>query len=153
MAICFKCAAQRADGDNVYGLHTTCFLEWFGLSQIHEFLDITAKSQSQAPTEDKQTPNSSFFHGKFRKYSSRLNGVSYILKVEQPEYPELPAMEFLCNKLYKMLKIPVPDHFLIQFPENQMCFVTKNFMQDYMVATLDHIWHFVKQGTQYNCET
>ena len=119
---------------------------------MHEFLDITAKSQSQAPTEN-QVNNSSFFHGKFRKYSSKLDGVGYILKVEQAEYPELPAMEFLCNKIYDILHIPIPDYYLIRFPENQACFVTKNFMHDLVASTLDHIYHFVKPGMPYDCET
>lgn len=149
---CFKCQKLLTNEDIWYGLHHNCFKQWFDLDNLEEFLDVAVRSQSQAPLENRSI-NSSFFHGKFRKYSSRLGGVSYILKVEQNEYPELPATEFLSNQIYENLKIKVPNYYLVRFPEDQICFVTKNFMSDLMASTLDHIYHFVKPETNYDCET
>ncbi len=81
-----------------------------------------------------------------------MEGV-YILKVQQQEYPELPATEFLSNQIFRSLNIPVPDHYLIKYPKDQLCFVTKNFMSDLAASTLDHIYHFVTNGEKYDCES
>ncbi|MBI3211466.1 MAG: HipA domain-containing protein, partial [Simkania negevensis] len=135
-----------------YGLHKACFKKWFGLDRLEQFSDIAIRSQSQAALH-RQAVNSSFFHGKFRKYSSNLSGISHILKVQQVGYPELPATEFLCNQIYEHLKVEIPSYYLIRFPKKQICFVTKNFMSGVMRANLDHFYHFIEAEMRYDCET
>lgn len=149
---CLKCKNSIESETDWHGLHHDCFREWFQLNQLLHFEDIAARSQSQIPRENGAI-NTSFFHGKFRKYSARLGDESYILKVEQIEYPELPATEYVSNQIFKSLKIPVPDHFLLRFPEERACFVTKNFMSKLSGSTLIHIYHFFGKGQIYDCET
>lgn len=149
--LCCRCQEEIPPGDSWYGLHTHCFKKSFH-EELIEFLDVAIRATSQVPLK-KRSFNSSFFHGKFRKYSARLGGTSYILKVQQPEYPELPATEFLCNRIYENLGIEVPPYHLIRFPEDAFCFATKNFMSGTTAATLDHIYHFMKPSMKYDCET
>lgn len=144
--ICCKCRKSLIGEKDWYGLHRNCFKEWFNLKTLEKFLNIANRSPSQKI-------NSSFFHGKFRKYSSQLGKANYILKVGQKEYPELPAMEFLCNQIYENLNIKVSPYFLVRFPEEQFCFVTKNFMSELMASTLVHIYHFIESTMRYDCET
>lgn len=149
---CYKCNEQITDVDSSYGLHKTCFKKWFCLNEVGEFLDIASRSQSQAPLEN-QEGNISFFHGAYRKYSACMEGVSYILKVQQNEYPELPATEYLCNQIYESLNIEIPNYYLVDFPEGKLCFVTKNFMTGIASSSLVHIYHFVKNGLRHDCES
>lgn len=150
---CCHCRAPFLKEDEPwYGLHKKCFQECFGLSRLIEFSDLVARSQSHAPQEERKTANISFFHGAYRKYSARLEEASYILKVRQEEYPELPATEFLCNQIFESLGIPVPKHYLVKFPEDHLCFVTKNFMSGLINSDLVHIYHFMPDGANYNCE-
>ncbi len=101
---CCKCFKDLAFEESWYGLHKNCFKDWFSLSEVYQFLDLVARSQSQLPQEN-QAANISFFNGAYRKYSASLGESSFILKVQQNEYPELPATEFLCNQLYESLNI------------------------------------------------
>lgn len=149
---CFRCRKVVIEEKTHYGLHKACFKEWFGLDRLQQFSDIAIRSQSQAPLHG-QALNSSFFHGKFRKYSSNLGRISHILKVQQAGYPELPATEFLCNQIYEHLKVDIPSYYLIRFPKRQTCFVTKNFMSHLRRATLDHFYHFIRAEIRYDCET
>jgi len=89
---CCKCFEKLALEDSWYGLHKNCFKDWFCLQDVSYFLDLIARSQSQAPQEN-QMANISFFNGAYRKYSARLGESSFILKVQQKEYLELPATE------------------------------------------------------------
>lgn len=149
---CCHCYGQLlTDEQPWYGLHQNCFKELFGLTEIIEFADLVARSQSQAPEEHKER-NISFFNGAYRKYSARLGDVGYILKVQQKEYPELPVTEFLCNQIFESLNISIPDFYLVRFPEDQFCFVTKNFMSGLISSDLIHIYHFLKNGMSYDCE-
>ncbi|MBA3604069.1 MAG: HipA domain-containing protein [Parachlamydiaceae bacterium] len=141
-----------ATEDTWYGLHKNCFKEWFGVEEASKFLDLVVRSQSQAPTENYMA-NISFFNGAYRKYSARLKDSSFILKVQQNEYPELPATEYLCNQIYDCLNITIPSYYLVRFPEEQFCFVTKNFMSSLAASDLVHIYHFVKNGRNHDCES
>lgn len=149
---CCRCLGNLGNEKSWYGLHSTCFTEWFNLPEACSFLDLVARSQSLAPRDESTLPIS-FFSGAYRKYSARLGEDRFILKIRQHEYPELPATEFLCNQIYESLKIAIPAYYLIHFPENDFCFVTKNFMPQSTDAALLHIYHFLKKGQQYDCET
>jgi hypothetical protein len=148
---CCRCNKLLIEGEKWYGLHKNCFIEWFSLKEICEFSDIIPRSQSLAPLES-QAKNGSFFHGAFRKYSSHLGENHYILKVVQKEHPELPVSEFLCNQIYETLGIEVPDYYLIRYPENQLCFVTKNFISKSPNSSLVHMYHYLKNREDHNCE-
>lgn len=150
---CCRCAKPFLSGEeDSYGLHKNCFKEWFGLRKVSEFLDLAIRSKSQSPQENKEL-NISFFNGAYRKYSARLEEISYILKVQHKEYPELPATEFLCNQIFESLNISIPNYYLIRFPEDQFCFVTKNFMSGLTSSDLVHIYHFVKNEMNHDCES
>ena len=99
---CCKCLTKLIYEESWYGLYKSCFKEWFGLPEASQFLDLIVRSQSQAPQEN-QAANISFFNGAYRKYSARLGEIGFILKIQQKEYPELPATEFLCNQIYESL--------------------------------------------------
>ncbi|MBS0655825.1 MAG: HipA domain-containing protein [Verrucomicrobia bacterium] len=150
MNTCCKCA-ELLENESWYGLHKPCFMDWFELSELNNFSDIIPRSQSLAPLDPYEN-NISFFHGAFRKYSSILGEDSYILKVVQEGHPELPATEFLCNQIYENLGIDIPKYYLVRFPENQFCFVTRNFMTKAPNSSLVHIYHYLKSGEEYNCE-
>lgn len=79
MSTCCRCRKTVDDEEKWYGLHQKCFVEWFGLSELTQFSDIIPRSQASAPLEN-HGKNTSFFHGAFRKYSSRLGTNNYILK-------------------------------------------------------------------------
>jgi hypothetical protein len=149
---CCKCFEKLALEDSWYGLHKNCFKNWFCLQDVSHFLDLVTRSQSQAPQEN-QMANISFFNGAYRKYSAHLGESSFILKVQQKEYLELPATEYLCNQIYECLAIEIPNYYLIRFPEDQFCFATKNFMSGLIASDLVHIYHFVKKGKNHDCES
>lgn len=79
---CCRCGKPIDSEAPWYGLHKNCFVQWFGLQAASPFLDLAARSQSQSPQEPPGA-NISFFHGAYRKYSARLNGSSFIIKVQQ----------------------------------------------------------------------
>lgn len=151
LTCCYCYKPLLPNEERVYGLHRACFKKSFNLENNHEFLDLVARSQSQTPY-DKKMLNISFFNGAYRKYSARLGDINYILKVQQKEYPELPATEFLCNQIFESLGIQVPDYHLIRFPNEDFCFATKNFMTSKSPADLVHIYHFVKDKENHGCE-
>ena len=149
---CHCCKPFSSEEVTRYGVHENCFKDCFG--SCEDFVDLIARSQSAPPAAQSQEPkNISLFHGAYRKYSARLGKTNYILKVQQKEYPELPATEFLSNQIFRNLDIPVPDHYLVKYPEDNPCFVTKNFMSDLTASTLDHIYHFITDGKKHDCES
>lgn len=149
---CCKCFEKLDLEDSWYGLHESCFKDWFDLLEAGHFLDLVVRSQSQAPQEN-HPANISFFNGAYRKYSACLGKSNFILKVQQKEYLELPPTEYLCNQIYESLDIEIPNYYLIRFPEDQFCFVTKNFMSGLVASDLVHIYHFVKNGKNHDCES
>lgn len=153
---CYKCKEKILGKDAVkHGLHLTCFMDWFGLPSDMDFSNLIIKQFSSKDTvfdNDFKEINSSFFHGKFKKYSALLNDISYILKVEDRGFADLPAAEFLSNKIAENLQIPTPQFYFIQLENNIDAFVSKNFMSSYGTANLEHLYHFFKKGEKFNCE-
>ncbi len=148
---CFKCNCETSNKESWYGLHPECFKQWFKLSSLEKFQNIISRRHSDETLFNKAI-NSSFFHGKFRKYSSTLGGSKYILKVEEKDYPELPATEYLCNQIFKYLKINVAPFYMIFFEEKHLCFVTKNFMENFSGSSLVHLYHFFEEKMNYDCD-
>ena len=151
-SICYKCKSKINRNDHWYGLHENCFIEWFKLSSLDRLQNLAARYQTEQPSIA-GTKNSTFFHGMFRKYSCTLNDISYILKVEEPEFRELPATEYLCNQIYKMLGLNIPPFFLINLEEDVSCFVTENFMSNFQESNLVHMYHLLASHERYDCET
>ena len=167
---CLKCHKAIEDR-NTYGLHTACFQKWFAVQDSSEFYDLDfkkASSYSSSPTVTFTKNKDSFYHGRYHKYSAKLGNQQYILKVEETRFPDLPAMEYLCNQIASHLGLKVPSYYLIllnaseskiltnqkneQKSKNLMIFVTKNFMQN-SIGSLNHIYKFLpKGGKNYNCQ-
>jgi hypothetical protein len=147
---CFKCGSPIPDEKDWYGLHHDCFKQSFQTPSLIKFQNLSSHRQS-GETNPSNTNHTSFFHGKFRKYSSTLGETKYILKVEEEDYPELPATEYLCNQIFESLYIKVPSFHLILF-EKMQTFATKNFMQDFPESNLVHVYHFLEAGMEHDCE-
>lgn len=152
MINCLKCKVEL-EADTIYGLHRQCFAEWFGEINTTEFKDLdpkkTASSKTSYPEIKKQV--NTFYHGIYLKYSARLGQTEYILKVQEPRYPELPLVEYLCNQLGGQLKIDIPPYYLINF-NGRITFVTRNFMQGF-TGTLHHIYKFLPLGSEnHSCD-
>lgn len=152
--ICYKCS-QLIEKKDHYGLHEDCFTGWFGLDKAGEFTDIV-RHASVSLSSDSVAPNSywnsSFFQGKFKKYSARLSNSEYIIKVQESFAPELPHVEYVCNQIAEQLHLEIPPYYLIDFFDIP-CFVSKNFILNLnQTYTLDHIYHFIATGDDYTCE-
>lgn len=144
--ICYYCSKEIKEPD-LCGLHEKCFQTWFKLEKAEQFYDLdpkTAEKSAAASPEFKK--KDTFFHGQYLKYSAKLGTTDYILKIQEKEYPDLPASEYLCNQIAKVLNIKVPEFFLIEFLEKKT-FVTRNFMQDH-VGALHHIYKFLPPGEE-----
>lgn len=150
---CYKCGGDLGD-DRIYGLHRKCFVAWFELEKEEEFKDVISKTGSNDPSIGFSDMNSSFFLGKFRKYSAELGKRSYILKVQEKDYMELPYMEFLCNQIAQSLGLETPPFYLINFGEKEPVptFISKNFINRNKKENLIHIYRFLKKAENYNCE-
>ncbi|MCK4912285.1 MAG: HipA domain-containing protein [Candidatus Omnitrophica bacterium] len=153
---CYRCGEVIESEDKIiHGLHEKCFVEWFALEGDENFKDVTIKSAISAdPKEEDHSAGmaSSFFQGKFKKYSAELNGKKYILKVKDDKFPELPGVEFLCNNIAVFFGINVPKFYFIKFENSLETFVSKNFMPDFGTADLVHIYHFFKKGEEFSFE-
>src|SRR3990167_8972637 len=150
---CLKCQLITDDPKIThYGLHPECFTEWFNTPSGTEFVSLQRKHTGSTPNQSPNLSpqNTSFFHGKFKKYSADLNGSSYILKMRQDDAPELPEVEYLCNQIGKTLGIPVAEFYYIDF-NGEKTFVTKNFIKPGSPTDLQHIYHF-RTDDQHSCE-
>lgn len=149
---CLKCrqiieATEQAH----YGLHLSCFQDWFKVTSAVEFVSVQRKSSSSDETNQHTKQNSSFFHGKFKKYSADLDRSAYIIKMRQEDAVELPEVEYLCNQIAKSVGVPVAEFYFIDFYGDKV-FVTKNFiMPVFAPKDLQHIYHF-RSDDQHHCE-
>jgi HipA-like C-terminal domain len=150
---CLKCF-QAIVGVAKYGLHEKCFVDWFKTDSQNEFLSLIQRAAtSRDPKARDAASNTSFYHGKFKKYSAELGGESFILKMrESKEAPELPEVEYLCNKIAAFVGLPIPEFFYIDFFSDRV-FVTKVFIKKTAGnANLEHIYKF-RPDEDHSCET
>jgi hypothetical protein len=148
---CLKCRLQINHPSSAhYGLHLDCFMEWFKASKTAEFVSLQRRSSTSDQSANQTPQNTSFFHGKFKKYSADLDGQSYILKMRQDEAPELPEVEYLCNQIGKLLSVSVAEFYFIDF-NGDRTFVTKNFIKPGSPTDLQHIYHF-RSDDKHSCE-
>lgn len=153
MSVCYRCGKPVEKKLMNSGLHAACFCEWFGVTEPDDFYDVVARLGGVPEKGDGWAQiNTSFFHGKFRKYSARIGDNGYILKVVQSEIPELPVTEYLCNQLARSLELEVPDHYMILFQNSLESFVSKNFMINRPGSDLVHIYRYLEQPKDYDCE-
>jgi len=154
MKLCYKCHLPVEEAKMISGLHHDCFCQWFSVATPTEFQDVAAQSSSQENFQEKMwhQVNSSFFQGKFRKYSARIDHTHYLLKVEQKEFPELPLVEYLCNQLAELLGLEIPEYYMIRFQNRLDSFVSRNFMANRPGSDLVHIYRYLNQPEDYNCE-
>jgi hypothetical protein len=155
--ICLKCATPISSSESpTHGMHAACFTAEFGVEQTADFSDLFEQATQSGPREAKGLAfrrfNSSFFQGRYRKYSATLGGGNYILKMQQPEYPELPAIESICNQVARILGLQIPDFHYITFKNQTPTFVSRNFMDQFSPATLDHIYKFLEPNDEFTCE-
>lgn len=139
---CLKCNGPFKRGQKPwYGLHEECFCDWFALPVPIEFAHVALRS---SPDQDSPVPGhlTSSFQGKFRKYSADLGGERYILKVEEADYPELPAVEYLSNRIARHLGLTVADFYLIDL-HGLITFVAKNFIRPGKLTALHHLYHYL----------
>ncbi len=150
MKFCIKCNQEL--GAHIYGLHEQCFSDWFLISMHQKFKNINPQKNSISSSYSKiQQKKDTFFHGRYKKFSATLNEVDYILKVQETKYPDLPYMEYTCNRIATLLSLAVAPYKFIEFQERPT-FVTRNFMQDY-TGTLNHIYKFLPKGEKHhNCK-
>ena len=153
MRLCYSCKQSVEESQMISGLHKNCFCKWFEVSKPDDFRDVVARPGEGVDEErDWSQINTSFFHGKFRKYSARIGSKNYILKVIQEEIPELPLTEYLCNQLGRTLGLLVPDHYMILFQNELESFVSTNFMSNRPGSDLVHIYRYLDQPKDYDCE-
>ena len=148
--ICYFCGTPL-DNNNNYGLHANCFCKWFRIDEPLEFRNIFKKNIGSDLHDKNNDIVSSFFQGKFRKYSAELGDSAYILKVQEQGFPELPAVEFLSNQIAESLGLAVPEYFLINF-HGTITFAVKNFLRPGELETLHHIYHFL-EDTPFSCQS
>jgi hypothetical protein len=145
MITCFKCSKVVEPQDFLYGLHKSCFYAWFALNIPADFQDVVLAKEDSSRF-DQPAINASFLQGKFKKYSAKLNDHLYILKVQEEDYPELPAVEYLCNQMAQKIGLTVPSFYLISFPNEiyaKVAFIVDNFMKKHIPGNLIHIYHFI----------
>ncbi len=150
---CLKCF-QDLIGSVKYGLHEKCFVDWFKTDPKNDFLSLTQRSATSRDPEAKETANNtSFYHGKFKKYSADLGPENFILKMRESKgAPELPEVEYLCNQIAALLGLPIPEFFYIDFFSDKV-FVTKVFIKKNAGnANLEHIYKF-RPDEEHSCET
>lgn len=150
--LCLKCLKPLGSEPANYGLHYSCFSQWFSVPGNAEFQNLMRRGAASDRDEynSYQSVNNSFFHGKFKKYSAVLGDASYILKMRQIEAPELPEVEYLCNQIGSLLSIHVAEYFAIRIG-SEIVFVTKNFISNKGIADLQHIYHF-RSDKDHSCE-
>ena len=155
---CLKCLQHLSSQDDVdgTGLRAKCFTDWFMLKGRASFGSFErSQSGSLGPAVpmlgDVAGWNTSFFHGRFKKYSATLADQSYIFKVKEDIAPELPDVEYLCNQIAKSCGLPVPPFYMVKFG-GERAFVTKNFIRKNAGAVnLVHIYHYLDPDGRYDC--
>lgn len=151
MKYCLNCHQKLSSKDSHFGLHLACFEMVFECRGKIEFEALTRKNSTSFdsdPTKHTSPHLTSYFGGNYQKYEGQIKGQSYIIKLSKQNYPELTAVEFVCNQMAKALGIRVPQPFcLLDFAEDGFGFVSKNFMANSLHnATLNHLYHYLPVG-------
>jgi len=150
---CFRCNKEITEAKNAFmGLHEKCFFEWFQIKKRQHFSDLAASFYDEEISSSAQF-TSSFLHGKFKKYTASMGEKSYILKVQDSHYPELPQTEYLCNQIADTLGIHIPSFYFVLLEEKIPTFVCENFMSNQKQHNLVHLYHYLEKTDHFDCET
>jgi hypothetical protein len=131
-----------------HGHHVTCFNQLFNLENDEaDFEDLLLKESDGKSGEDRHVTRitSTFYHGAFKKYSARIESRKFILKVREKDYPELPQVEFISNKIAEALGIEVAPYYYILLNNTIPAFCTRNVLDFHEKGNLVHIWHYLKK--------
>lgn len=147
---CLYCQTPLDSEIPKHGHHNKCFQKIFGLKdEQSDFLDIMLKQIEEASINKAESRiASSFFHGAFKKYSSRIENKRFILKVQEKKCPELPIVEYISNVMARDLGLDVPDFYYILLNNQLPTFVTRNILDFHEKSNLVHIWHYLKIDQQ-----
>ena len=150
--LCFKCKKTCID-NNYYGLHKRCYIEWFGCTKDDRLIAVTPEEVKKKRIDARgfEEITSSFFKGKYKKYSATLGNSKYILKVKEEDYTLLQRFEYVSNEIVNYFSLPVAWFYLLDF-EKYDCFVSKNFLFEGNYRKLTHIYHFLKNQKLYTVE-
>ena len=129
-----------------HGYHPECFQKIFNLEDINaDFEDLIFREAEGKSSSDrnKRITTSTFYHGAFKKYSARMESQKLILKVREQDYPELPKIEYLSNKIAEALGIEVAPYFYLLLNNKIPTFCTRNVLDFHDKGNLIHIWHYL----------
>lgn len=149
MSTCYKCL-KNIEINERYGLHARCFGEWFECNIDASFQKLTPRDVTSEG--GRALSPTSFFHGKFKKYTAEIEGMKFVLKVAHDEYPHLPKVEFVSNQIAESLKLKIPNYYIIKL-EDRDCFVSKHFLEGTHWQKLTHIYHYVQKEDEFDVET
>jgi hypothetical protein len=143
---CLECQYELIGGSGKHGYHPECFQKLFALKDVKSDFDelLLSESEETAGRKTESRIGSSFFHGAFKKYSTRIENKKYILKVQEKSCPDLPVVEYICNLIARSLGIEVPDFYFVMLNNKLPTFVTRNILDFYDRSNLVHIWHYLK---------
>ena len=143
---CYNCKKEieRKEFNRHYGMHKKCLADVFGDLKFKNIVE-TKEGKKDVFLSN---VNSSYFHGAFKKYSAMMGEEYYLFKLPQEGFKYISVVEYATNKMAQALEIPVPKFSLINL-RGEKIFVTKNFMQNYNMANLIHIYHYL-EGREAN---
>jgi len=148
MSECCKCL-RELDGVDHYGLHPECFAAWYSCSPTEEIREVTPR---EPESDDVPKRAQTFLHGKFRKFTARIGEAAYVLKVIEPDYPNLPRVEYICNQIAEIVGLSVPAFSFLRF-DGQDCFASRNFVDGTKWKKLTHIYHYLTPKEEFDVET
>ncbi len=148
MLLCHKCQGEIG-GETQHGLHPKCFAEWFSCEPKEQIDDLIPAEQSSSNVIPRRVQ--SFLHGKFRKYTGMIGQSSYVFKVIEKDYPNLPRVEFVCNQIASAIGLRIPPYYFLQL-EGQDCFVSRNFVEGTRWRKLTHIYHYLDSEREFDVE-
>lgn len=136
-----------------HGYHLECFKLAMNIKDINsDFEELLLKEGDGKSGNErlKRITTSTFYHGAFKKYSAKIENKKFILKIREKDYPELPQIEYLSNKIAQALGIEVAPYLYIKFNNKIPAFCTQNVLDYHDKGNLVHIWHYLIKKNQQN---
>ena len=134
--------------------HNRCIIESLELPKDCDLELRNLEMRGDEPDVDKEKQRfvNTFYHGNFKKYAATLGGFRVILKLSDMEhYPELPLVEYLCNKVAQLLGIHVARFGILEL-DGRPAFVTRNFVNK-GAENLVHLYRYLSAKDRYDLET
>lgn len=146
VGLCLFCQSALEAKIAKHGHHVECFQKLFELKdEKSDFLELMlSKIEEISGHKTQRRIASSFFHGAFKKYSTRIENKRFILKVQENACPDLPIIEYISNLMARDLGLDVPDFYYVLLNNQVPTFVTRNILDFHDKSNLVHIWHYWK---------